>query len=125
MHLAASALLVEAAVLDGHFDDAERATIERLLAHRFDLSAEDSAALCERAAQTLDEKNELYGFTRTLKDRFDFDERVELMEMMWQVVYADGEVHDYEANLMRRVAGLLYVSDQDSGAARKRVLNAL
>ena len=47
---------------------------------------------------------------------------VMLMEMLWEVVYADGELHDYEANLLRRTAGLLHVSDQESGAARKRVL---
>jgi len=50
---------------------------------------------------------------------------VMLVEMLWDVVYADGELHDYEANLMRRVAGLLHVSDQESGAARKRVLGRM
>jgi uncharacterized tellurite resistance protein B-like protein len=44
--------------------------------------------------------------------------------MLWEVAYADGNVDDYEANLVRRVAGLLYVPDRDSGAARKRVENA-
>jgi len=44
---------------------------------------------------------------------------------LWEVAYADGEVHDYEANLVRRVAGLLYVQDRDSGRARKRVLKRL
>ena len=53
------------------------------------------------------------------------DERIELIEMMWAVVYADGQLHDYEANLLRRMAGLLYVSDFESGAARKRVLERL
>jgi uncharacterized tellurite resistance protein B-like protein len=45
-----------------------------------------------------------------------------MIEMLWEVVYADGELHSYEANLMRRLGGLLYVSERDRGAARKRVL---
>lgn len=57
-----------------------------------------------------------------IKDRFDEKERIRLVEMLWEVVYADGQAHDYEANLLRRIAGLIYVADRDSGAARKRVL---
>ena len=49
------------------------------------------------------------------------EERVKIIEMLWEVAYADGVVHHYEANLIRRINGLLYVSDRDSGAARKRV----
>ena len=48
-----------------------------------------------------------------------------MMEMLWHVVYADGEVHDHEAALMRRLAGLLYVSDQESGTLRRRVRDKL
>ena len=71
------------------------------------------------------ESNQLYGFTRVLKDRLSYQERVEFVEMLWQVSYADGELHDYEANLMRRIAGLLFVEDRDSGGARKRALDKL
>jgi uncharacterized tellurite resistance protein B-like protein len=53
---------------------------------------------------------------------FTHEERVELLEMLWRVIYADGLQHDYEANLMRRLAGLLYVSDRECGEARQRVL---
>jgi uncharacterized tellurite resistance protein B-like protein len=55
-----------------------------------------------------------------IKAKFSLEERIDLMEMLWEVVYADGELHHYEANLMRRLAGLLHVSDRDVGAARKR-----
>ena len=71
------------------------------------------------------DSNQLYGFTRIIKDRFSYEERVEFMEMLWQVSYADGELHDYESNLMRRIAGLLYVEDRDSGDARKRAIRRL
>jgi uncharacterized tellurite resistance protein B-like protein len=51
----------------------------------------------------------------------DHEQRLSIMEMLWQVVYADAELHDHEASLMRRMAGLLYISDQESGLLRQRV----
>ena len=71
------------------------------------------------------EASQLLGFTRAIKDRYSLEERIELIEMIWEVVYADGELHDYEANLLRRLGGLLYVSDRERGDARKRVLARL
>lgn len=120
LQLATAALLVEAACMDGHFDDQERRTIASLLETRFGLDGADVEALIEdgrRAAET----SQLYAFTRIAKDRFSEEERIQMIEMLWEVAYADGILHDYEANLVRRVAGLIYVTDRDSGEARKRV----
>jgi uncharacterized tellurite resistance protein B-like protein len=117
---AAAALLVEVAQMDSAFDEGERDLIERLLGARFGLDREEAHALVERAEARIAGSTQILPFTRLVKDRFGYDERVELMEMLWSVVYADGEVHDYESSLLRRLAGLIYVSDADSGAARKR-----
>jgi uncharacterized tellurite resistance protein B-like protein len=122
---ACAVLLAEAGLLDGSLDGDERTSIEHLLGKRFELDAAAAAALLDRALIEAQRSTELYGHARTIKDDFTYEERVELMEMLWEVVYADGELHDYESNLMRRLAGLLYVEDQDSGAARKRVLERL
>jgi uncharacterized tellurite resistance protein B-like protein len=119
---AAAALLVEAARLDGHFDAAERKHIARILESRFAISPADVALLIEAGESESEDAVELYGVTREIRDHFDHDERVRMVEMMWEIVYADGAVHAFEANLLRRVAGLLYVTDQESGAARKRAL---
>ena len=123
--LAAAVLLVEAARMDGTFDDDERRAIHELLTWRFEMSDDDVRSLIAAADAEADQLVELSTYVRTIKARFSDDERVELIEMMWTVVYADGRLDDYEANLMRRVAGLLYVSDVESGAARKRVLERL
>jgi len=125
LQLAAAALLVEAAAVDGDFDADERARTEALLRDRFDLDRDAAAALVELAASEVAGANELYAFTRTVKDRFTNEERVEMMEMLWTVAYADGELHDYEAQLMRRLGGLLYVSDRERGAARRRAIARL
>ena len=122
VQLAAAAILVEAATLDGHFHEDERNTIASLLKERFNLHEEEVGTLVENGKTAADESNQLYGFTRLIKDRFEHEERVRMIEMLWEVAYADGHLHDYESNLVRRVTGLIYVSDRESGDARKRVL---
>lgn len=122
LQLAAACLLVEAAHQDASFDETERATVARLVRERFGLDAAAADALLAEADAAVADAVDFYGFTRQLKDAFDHDERIGMIEMLWQVVYADGALHDHEANLLRRVAALLYVSDRESGEARKRVL---
>jgi uncharacterized tellurite resistance protein B-like protein len=119
--LSAAFLLVEAACQDGTFDAAERETIERLLRQRFQLDADTCAELLAEAEAAQAHAVQWQRHTRAIVDRFDEAERVGMIEMLWEVVYADGRVDDYEANLLRRVGGLIYVSDRDRGEARKRV----
>jgi uncharacterized tellurite resistance protein B-like protein len=125
LQLAAAALLVEAAMMDAEFGAEERAKITELVERRFGLSAAESSALLQAASDRVEESVEVFGFTREIKNAFSPEERVEMMEMLWEVAYADGELHDLEASLMRRLAGLLHVSDRDSGLARKRVVARL
>jgi uncharacterized tellurite resistance protein B-like protein len=125
LQLAAAALLVEAATMDSEFNAQERERVSRLVQDRFALSAEEAADLVGEAEQMAAASVEWHGFTRAIKNGFDHAERVQLIEMLWEVVYTDGQLHDYEASLLRRVTGLLYVSDRESGDARKRVLARL
>ncbi len=125
LQVAAAALLVEAAEMDASFDEQEKAKILDLVQTRFDLSETEAESLVELARQEVVNASQLYGFTRVVKDHFDHEDRVEMLEMLWQVVYADGEQHDHEANLMRRIAGLIFVSDRECGSARKRALSKL
>jgi len=122
LHLAAAALLVEAASMDGAFDEAERADIARLLRQRFGLNDEEVETLIAEAALAVEHTGQLYGFTRVLKDRYDAGERIEMVEMLWEVALADGDVDHFESNLIRRVGGLLFVPDRERGLAKQRVL---
>ncbi len=125
LQLAAAVLLVEAARMDAEFEADERAHIETLLARRFGLDAAESRELLALAERTAANSVEWQGYTRVIKDHLEPDDRIQVIEMLWEVAYADGQLHDYEASLLRRIAGLLYVSDYDSGEARKRVLSRL
>jgi uncharacterized tellurite resistance protein B-like protein len=121
LQLALTALLVEAADSDDHFDERERAVIKQMLERRFELSHDEARALLvagEREA-------ELFHLTRIINERLSFEQRVELVEMLWQVAYADGVLDQYEDSLLRRVSGLIYVPDRERGMARQRVLGRL
>jgi len=122
---AVATLLVKAASLDGEFGAEERRTVENLLARRFGLAEADVRSLIDDALEEMEQSVDFYSYTRVIRDEFDHEKRVELMEMLWEVAYADGVLHDHEASLMRRVTGLIYVSDQESGAARKRAMQKL
>ena len=116
---AAAVLLAMAAQLDGHTAPNERGSIVRLLRTR--LGVEDAEGLVDAADAEAAASTDFYQLTRVIKDSLAVDQRVGVIEMLWEVAYADGEVHDYEANLIRRVAGLLHVEDREAGEARKRV----
>jgi uncharacterized tellurite resistance protein B-like protein len=123
--VACAALLIEAACVDGRVDPAERATIVELLGRRFGLTPDAAEALMALGLRESDRSVQLHRFATTINQRFSEAERIELIEMLWAVVYADGVLSAYEANLLRRIGGLLYVADHDRGAARKRVLARL
>ncbi len=125
LHEAVAGVLVEAAMEDGQVDPSEETRIKALLGSHFGMSVAEAEAALERARQRMAGATQLYPTTRRIKDLCDADQRLEIMAMLWEVVYADGVAHDYEANLMRRVAGLLYVSDRDSGLVRDRVRERL
>lgn len=125
LRLAAAVLLVEAARMDAAYELAERRIIAAVLRRHFRLDELETAALLEMAERVQRQSTELSRFAKTIKDRYGPEQRISLMEMLWEVVYADGELHDFEANLMRRIGGLLYVSDQERGQARKRVMKRL
>ena len=120
LRIAAAALLVEAAQMDDDFDAGERRKVLALVTERFELTREESLSLLTAAEKRVAHASQLHGFTRVVNKAFDRAERIELLEMLWEVIYADGALHDHEAGLMRRLTGLLHVSDRESAAARKR-----
>jgi uncharacterized tellurite resistance protein B-like protein len=121
--IAAIALLIEAAVMDGNFDDKERQVIANLISGHFGLNSEDTQALIDTGQKAAEQSNQLYAFASVIKQGFEVEDRAEMIEMLWEVACADGKVHDYEANLVRRVAGLIHVSDRESGEAKKRAMD--
>jgi uncharacterized tellurite resistance protein B-like protein len=125
LQIAVAVLLVEAARMDDDFADAERAVIERLLADKFELTPGETKELLALAESTAEKSHQLHPFTRLAVQRMDPGQRIRLIEMLWEIAYADGVLDPEEDALLRRVAGLIYVSDADRVAARQRVVKRL
>ncbi|SIS49559.1 tellurite resistance TerB family protein [Phaeovulum vinaykumarii] len=123
--VALAALLVRVARADGFYDDSEKTRIERLLARRQGLSAEDARALRETAEGVEAEAPDTVRFTRALKDRIAYEDRTQVIEALWEIALADGARSADEDALIRLAAPLLGVSDRDSGLARQRVARRL
>ena len=125
LETAVAVLLIEAARRDDTFDGVERSKIEELLAEKFQLSPEATRQLMTEAEATADRTSQLYPFTRMAVERMSPEQRVKLIEMLWEVAYADGVLDPEEDALVRRIAGLIYVSDADRVGARLRVLGRI
>ncbi|WP_084860561.1 TerB family tellurite resistance protein [Salibaculum halophilum] len=120
-HLALAALLVRIARSDGTYDASEVARIDAVLGKRFDLTAQAATEMRREAEQVEAEAPDTVRFTRAIKDSVPYEDREGVIEALWEVVLADG-VRDHEENaLLRLVAPMLGVTDQDSAHARRRV----
>lgn len=123
--LAAAALLVHIASIDGDFDESERARIQQLVEARFGLAPDAARALIEDAFQSEREAVDLYRFTSVLKRRLDEDDRKQVIGMLWDMAHADGAVHEFEENVVWRVAELLGVSTRERVELRREVRESL
>lgn len=121
LRLAAAALLVHAGVIDGNFDNDERRKLHVLLQERFDLGDDEARQLIRHAEDREREAVDLYRFTSILCAELDQDGRKRIIEMLWEIVMADGVVHEFESNLVWRTAELLGVSTRDCVLLRKAV----
>ena len=121
---AAAALLVHIAALDGDLTDVKRSKLRAILKTHFALDAAATDELIEAAADDDREAVDFYHFTSLLMRTLDEAGRLNVIEMMWQMVYVDGSVSEFEANVMWRVADLLAVSPRDRIMLRERVAAA-
>ncbi len=118
---AVAAVLVHAARADDDYSDSERDHISRVLAQRYGLGPEAAEALRGVGEEAEAAATDLVRFTRAIKRAVAHEDRVAVIEAVWEIAYADGERDDAESALVRKLAGLLYVPDPEAGAARKRV----
>jgi len=118
---ALAVLLIEVARSDDRIEVRERRIIERGLARRFGLDPSEVTRLKTAAEEGAIKATDLHHFTQTVVRRFSEEERIGVIEMLWEVAYSDGLLTGDEDALIRRVAGLIYVSDWERGEAKRRV----
>ncbi len=123
---ALAVLLIEVArSSDNRVGDREESVIERALTRRFELRRDEVVRLIEAAEQGAIQATDLFHFTQVVVDQFREEERIGVIEMLWEVAYSDGVLTGDEDTLIRRVAGLIYVPDWERGEAKLRVRERL
>ena len=118
-------LMIEAAQTDGKIDQKEIDSISNSLVEVFQENKMDVEAVLKNCLNELNEAKSLHSFTSKLNKMFSNEKKILLIETLWGIVLADGELHEFESNLIRRLAGLLYISDVSCGNAKKSALEKL
>ena len=89
------------------------------LGNFFEVGEKKLSYIVDQSLEKADEPNSLHFFTSKINKEFEYEDKVKLIEILWEIILADGKIHDFESNLIRRLSGLLYVSDVDCGNAKK------
>ena len=124
LQLATAALLFEMLRADAEEHPKERRTLEQALQTRFDLNRAETRELAALADREASDATSLYQFTGLINQHFSPEQKVQVIEMLWQVAFADGRLDPYEEALVRKIAGLIYVPHRDFIRSKHRVMDA-
>ena len=115
-----SGLMIEAANTDGEITQEELNKISHSLINIFKEDPKVVEVSLTKAFENKDNSKSLYFYTSKLNKSYSNENKIKLIEVLWEIILADNEIHDFETNLIRRLAGLLYISDVECGNARIR-----
>ena len=115
-----SGLMIEAANTDGEVTQEELNKISHSLINVFKEDPKSVEVSLTKAFENKDNSKSLYYYTSKLNKSYSNENKIKLIEVLWEIILADNEIHDFETNLIRRLAGLLYVSDVECGNAKIR-----
>ncbi|MDB4860133.1 TerB family tellurite resistance protein [Alphaproteobacteria bacterium] len=115
-----SGLMIEAANTDGEVTQEELNKISYSLINVFKEDPKAIEVSLTKAFENKDNSKSLYYYTSKLNKSYENEKKIKLIEVLWEIILADNEIHDFETNLIRRLAGLLYISDVECGNAKIR-----
>ena len=118
------ALLIHAAKIDENYTENEKKIIKNVIVDLNKINSNQADELLMLAEEKERESNQIIEFTKEIK-KYSMEFRLKIIEILWKIVYSDGSSDSYESNLIRRVCGLLYVSDIDNGSIKLKVKNSL
>ncbi len=124
LQLATAVLLVEVMRVDGNMSTAQHGAIMAALRERFTLPDDALTQLVERALQVAETANDYYQFTSNMNEQFTQAQKIQVVESMWQVAYADAHLDENEISLIGKIAELLYVTQGEYIAAKMRAKEA-
>ena len=118
------ALLVHAAKIDENYTEEEKNIIKKVIIELNQIKIVEAEEILKFAEKKEEESNQIIEFTNEIK-KYPIEFRLKIIEIIWKIVYSDGENDSYESTLIRRICGLLYVSDKDNGVIKERIFNQL
>ena len=118
-----TALLIHAAKIDENYTEIEKKIITRAIINLNEISPDEAEEILKLAEKKEEESNQIVEFTREIK-QYPMEFRLKIIEIIWKIVYSDGTSDNYESNLIRRICGLLYISDKDNGNIKIKVKNS-
>ena len=113
-------LLIHAAKIDENYTDQEKNIIIKAAINLYKIDVNEAEKLLKSAEEKEAKSNQIVEFTKEIK-KYSMEFRLKIIEIIWKIVYSDGTNDDYESNLIRRICGLLYVSDKDNGIIKTKV----
>ncbi len=125
LRLIAAALLFRAVYVDGSAEQGEIDMVRRIILDEFGLDDVETDKLMHEAEVSAKDAGDLYGWTKRVNANYSMDEKIYLMQKLWQVVLTDDHIDAHESAMMRRLAGLIYVSDSDVAYARQAALDEM
>ena len=117
-----TALLIHAAKIDENYTEIEKKIITKAIINLNEISSDEAEEILKLAEKKEEESNQIVEFTREIK-QYPMEFRLKIIEIIWKIVYSDGTSDNYESNLIRRICGLLYISDKDNGNIKIKVRN--
>ena len=120
LEIATAALLLEMMRMDSTVTDEETAIVTRLLQTRFGLTSKELDTLLRFATEEVRQATDYFQFTSLINKHFSQEKKIEVVENLWQVAFADGHLDAHEQHFMRKVADLLYISHADYVGAKQR-----
>ena len=121
-YIMVAALLVHAAKMDENYTEVEKKIIRRALCDLSKLPDEKVGKILDLAEKKEQDSNQILEFTKEMKKN-NMEFRIKIIELLWKIIYSDGIADQYETNLIRRVCGLLYISQKDNGEIKIKVQN--
>ena len=119
-----AALLIHAAKIDENYTEDEKKIIKKTIMELNKISSNQADELLKLAEKKEEESNQIVEFTKEIK-KYPMEFKLKIIEIIWKIVYSDGTSDNYESNLIRRICGLLYISDKDNGIIKTNVKNLL
>ena len=119
------ALLLEVSLIDGNIEKLEKTKIFEVISRYFSLDEQTLNKYYQEAVLLQEDSSSFHNFTSKIHKKYNYSQKIDILEMLWEIVLVNKDIDDYESSFMRRISGLLHMKDVDSGLIKNKVKKKL